>query len=83
MRGLSFFQRTSDPRCWNIAGFHSPRSRTWSWVLSFHRNGDERRGPLWWAWRTHDGLLRWGLRLHFVGIVTWQRQRRMPLQAPR
>lgn len=34
---LTLFSRTSDRRVFELAGWHSPHSLTWLWVLSLHR----------------------------------------------
>lgn len=34
---LTLFSRTSDRRVFELAGWHSPHSMTWLWVLSLHR----------------------------------------------
>lgn len=76
MNGLRFFTRTSQQRCWNVASYHSPHSLTWSWVvsLSLFRGDEARVWPLWFSYRTNDGL-QWGFRIPWLGIVQWHRQR--------
>lgn len=78
MTGLKLPSRTSCRSTWNLASYHSPHSLTWSWVVSFSFfRGDERRvRPLWFAYRTNDGL-QWGFRIPWLGIVQWHRQRPM------
>lgn len=49
MKGFAFFHRTSKRGCYNLAGYHDPRSLTWSWVLSVSFDSWARRlspGPL-------------------------------------
>lgn len=76
MKGLRFFSRTSDQRCFNLAAFHSPHSLTWRWVISFSFfKADERRvRPLWWGYQTNTGS-HWGVRIPFVGMITGMTQR--------
>lgn len=73
--GLSLFQRTSQRGCWNIASFHSPHSLTWRWILSFSlfRADEARVRPLWWRYITNGGP-HWGIRIPFLGLLTWQQQ---------
>jgi len=70
MRGLSFLTRTSAPWCWNIIGYHSPRSMTWSWVLSFNffRADEARVWPLFG---------KGSLRVPWVGYFIWHTQKPM------
>jgi len=77
MNGLSFFRKTSGKRCWNVASYHSPHSLTWSWVLSFSRDGAERH---WWPLIVHFRMntgSQWCLRLPWVGVFVWHRQQPM------
>ena len=78
INGLDFFRKCSGKHHWNIAAFHSPHSLTWSWILGFSlfQDGETRVWPLWWIYRTNQGLM-WGFRLPFIGMIRWQRQRPM------
>lgn len=38
LKGLRFFNRTSDRRIFGLASYHSPHSLTWSWSLRFRRH---------------------------------------------
>lgn len=75
--GLKVFERTNAPWCWNIAAYHSPRSLTWSWLLSFSLfRKDENR--VWPLYQRHSiGQTVWTLRLPFVGLLRWAAQEQM------
>lgn len=84
LRGLSVMTRTNVPGDWNLIGWHSPHSLTWSWFLGFTRfRSDEARvRPLWWSYRVNgltcaDQVLQWGVRIPWLGMVSWHRQRPM------
>lgn len=76
--GLALLSRTNSKGHWNLASFHSPHSLTWRWILSFSRfRSDEARIlPLWWLTPSNQGA-RWGFRIPFVGVVSYQTQRPM------
>lgn len=78
MKGLTLLTKTSQRGRWNIAAYHNPHSLTWSWIVSFARfTADEARvRPLWFSYRTNDGL-QWGFRVPFLGIIQWSRQQPM------
>lgn len=75
MSGLRLFKVTSDPAFFNIASYHSRHSLTWSWVLSFSRDGqsEKRLWPLVSWLSDHIGQHGW-LRLPWIGIFHWMRQ---------
>lgn len=74
--GLAFFHRTSSPKTWNIAAYHSPHSLTWRWVLSFSRGGYFGRLPRIWTYRDNNGR-QWSLNLPWIGSFDWRVQRPM------
>jgi hypothetical protein len=76
--GLAFFRKTSGPRLWNIASYHSPHSLTWRWILSFGLfRGDERRiWPIVMADRHNTGM-HILVRIPWVGMFTFSTQRPM------
>lgn len=78
MNGLAFFRKTSSLTTWNLASFHSPHSLTWSWILSFSRDGySERRfWPLIMPYRSNQGM-QCVIRLPFIGLIQWHRQQPM------
>ncbi len=76
MRGLKFFTRTSDQRCWNVASYHSPHSLTWSWILSFSLpRGDSGRWLGFWTYEDNAGR-QWGLQIARCE-VQWRGQQPM------
>lgn len=78
MRGLSLFSKTSSPRTFNLASWHSPHSMTWSWILSISRSSEETNvlWPIFMPYRTNGGL-QFVLRIPFIALVHWHRQRPM------
>lgn len=78
MKGLRFFTKTSDPRCWDLASYHSPHSLTWRWVLSFSlfRDGERKVWPLWFPYRNNHGL-QWVLRIPWLGLLRFAQQQPM------
>lgn len=74
--GFSFLNRTSNPRSWSVAAWHSPHSLTWRWSLIFSLfKGDERRAHwrLLWVHRNNSGIMLWIL-LPWIGRIDFQTQ---------
>jgi len=78
MSGLTFFDKTSQQGCWNIASYHSPHSLTWRWILSFQRfRSDE--GRLWpiIMFDRHNTGTHTFVRIPWVGMLLLSTQRPM------
>lgn len=77
MRGLEFFRRTNDPRSFNLASYHDPRSITWSWLICWTwYSADEKRRWFGWArWRKPYGF--WQVNLLKLGTLRYSYQPKM------
>lgn len=72
--GVAVFAKTNAWGQYNIASFHSPRSLTWRWLLSFCL---PRREFKWFMfWRSTGGQEKWCLQL-FKFRLGWSTQESM------
>jgi hypothetical protein len=74
--GLQGPGRTNTPGHYVLFSYHDPKSLTWSWLLSWWFTTAS--WLPWWKVLFGLGPRRFSIRIPFVGMLSWQMQRKMP-----